>query len=143
VVKVGILDNEYYLEEKLYESELSSTLFVGRLDTLGLDKNASHYGDSNRPDYIDEVEKAGYIIKGAEKGAGSVIKGIDICKKCKLHIHSGSLNLLKEIRSYKFKEDRNGHVIDEPVKFNDHLMDAMRYALMEHLQGYEPVVYLV
>ena len=46
-------------------------------------------------------------------------------------IVEGSENLLKEIKSYKWKEDKNGHVLDEPVKFRNHLMDGMRYYLGE------------
>jgi phage terminase large subunit len=33
------------------------------------------------------------------------------------------------MKSYKWKEDKNGLILDEPVKFKDHLMDAMRYAI--------------
>jgi phage terminase large subunit len=133
IVKVGILDNEFYLEELLYESELTSSKFVDKLNEMQIKKSANQYGDSNRADYIDEIFKAGYNVRGAEKGAGSVIEGIDIVKKQKLHIKQSSLNLLKELRAYSFKKDRNDHIIDEPVKFNDHLMDAMRYAIMDYL----------
>jgi phage terminase large subunit len=130
IVEIGILDGEYYLQENLYESGLTSSAFVDRLNEFGINKDANQYGDSNRNDYIDEIEKAGYNIRGAEKGPGSVITGIDIIKKSKLHILSSSLKLLDEIRGYNFKQDRQGHVKDEPVKFNDHLMDALRYAIV-------------
>ena len=135
IVKIGILDNEFYLEELLYESELTSSKFVDKLKELNVDRNANQYGDSNRADYIDEIYKAGYNVRGAEKGAGSVIEGIDIVKKQKLHVLSSSLNLIKELRAYSFKKDRNDHVIDEPIKFNDHGCDAFRYAIMDYLGG--------
>lgn len=143
IIEIGIFDGEYYVSEKLYESGLTSSAFVDRLNEFGINKDANQYGDSNRNDYIDEIEKAGYNVRGAEKGPGSVITGIDIVKKCKLHILSSSLKLLDEIRGYNFKQDRQGHVKDEPVKFNDHLMDAMRYALTEHLKYSDPVIFLV
>jgi phage terminase large subunit len=132
VIEVGILDNEYYVQEKLYESGLTSSAFVNRISDIGIKNTASQYGDSNRADYIDEILNAGYNVRGAEKGAGSVINGIDTVKRCALHILSSSIKLLDEIRGYNFKQDRNGHVIDEPVKFNDHLMDALRYAIVGH-----------
>lgn len=135
VIKIGILDSEFYLEELLYESGLTSSAFVDRLVSLGVEKDKNQYGDSNRTDYIDEIYNAGYNVRGAVKGAGSVIAGIDKVKRCKLHILSSSLKLLDEIRGYNFKKDRMGHTIDEPVKFNDHLMDAMRYAISEHTEG--------
>ena len=140
IVKIGIIDNEFYLEELLYEDSLTSALFTDKLQVLGIDKYASQYGDSNRPDYIDEIYKAGYNVKGAEKGPGSVIKGIDTVKKQKLHVKSSSLNLIKELRAYSFKKDKNDHVIDEPVKFNDHLCDSLRYAIVEY-QGFSLGIY--
>jgi phage terminase large subunit len=35
--------------------------------------------------------------------------------------------------SYKWKKDKNDNVIEEPVKANDDLMDACRYAVFTHL----------
>jgi phage terminase large subunit len=139
IVKIGILDNEFYIEEMLYETDLTSSKFVERLDTLGVDKNAQQFGDSNRADYIDEIYKAGYNVRGADKGAGSVIEGIDTVKRCKLHILSSSLNLLKELRAYSFKKDKNDHIIDEPVKFNDHLADALRYAIFMYTKSIQDI----
>jgi phage terminase large subunit len=49
-----------------------------------------------------------------------------------VEIHSSAANLIREIRTYKYREDRSGRVYDEPVKFNDHAMDAMRYAAYSH-----------
>jgi phage terminase large subunit len=37
--------------------------------------------------------------------------------------------LLDEFKNYKWKTDNDGNTLDEPVKFRDHLMDAMRYAI--------------
>lgn len=128
-LKIGIYENEYYLQELIYKTNLTSAQWVAELDKLDIDKYACHYGDSSRPDYIDEAYNAGYNIRGADKPAGSVITGIDIVKKCILHIHRQSHNVIKEIRGYKFKQDRDGNVIDDPVKRDDHLMDAMRYAI--------------
>ena len=143
IVKIGILDNEFYLEELLYEGGLTSSKFVDKLGELGIDKYSSQYGDSNRADYIDEIYNSGYNVKGAEKGAGSVIEGIDAVKKQRLHVKSSSLNLIKELKAYSFKKDKNDHIIDEPVKFNDHLCDASRYAITGYLSYSSPVVFLV
>ncbi len=44
------------------------------------------------------------------------------------YIDYNSPNLLEEIQGYKWKVDKDENVLDEPVKFRDHLMDARRYA---------------
>jgi phage terminase large subunit len=54
-----------------------------------------------------------------------------------LYITKRSINLLKEIRSYKWKTDKDGRVLDEPVKFNDHAMDAGRYGVFTYMTGFQ------
>ncbi len=66
--------------------------------------------------------------------------GIDKVKQYKLHILEDSINLIKEIRSYKWKEDKEGRILEEPVKFNDHAMDAMRYALVSVQNSRKPII---
>ena len=44
-----------------------------------------------------------------------------------------SLNAIKEFRSYKWATDKNGDVLNVPVKVNDHLIDATRYLCLNKL----------
>jgi hypothetical protein len=37
--------------------------------------------------------------------------------------------VIKEQRSYSYREDKDGHVLDEPVDFMNHAMDAKRYMI--------------
>lgn len=37
-----------------------------------------------------------------------------------------------EVNTYKWREDKDGNYLDDPVKFADHLMDALRYAIHTH-----------
>jgi len=84
---------------------------------------------SAEPNRIEEIRRAGFNARPADK---SVKDGIDFCKAQALEVHSSAANLIREIRTYKYREDRSGRVYDEPVKFNDHAMDAMRYAAYSH-----------
>lgn len=138
IVECGKRENDIYLRELFYEKELTPTQMFGLTREVIPNRNALIYADSSRPEYIKELSEWFYNIKGAEKGPGSVLNGIDFVKKFKLHIHRSSINLLREIRSYKRREIR-GRVIDEPAKFNDHLCDSMRYAIVEHIANFVPV----
>jgi phage terminase large subunit len=42
---------------------------------------------------------------------------------------------VKELRTYKWKQDKSGKAIDEPVKFNDDGMDAMRYGFFNGINA--------
>ena len=58
--------------------------------------------------------------------------GIDYCKDLNIKMHNNSVNLIKENQGYSWSKDKEGNVLDEPVKFKDHLMDARRYAYYTH-----------
>ena len=82
------------------------------------------------PARIEEIKRAGFRVYPAQK---DVADGLDFVKRQRLFIHKDCANVIKEIQGYKYKEDKDGNVIDEPIKFADHLMDAMRYAIYTHL----------
>ena len=91
------------------------------------------YADCARPDAIEEIYRAGFNIKPADKSKDSVVNGILQIKAMNLHILDDSPDLIKEIRNYRWMEDKNGKIVeDEPVKFLDDGMDAMRYAIYTH-----------
>lgn len=123
-------DGEYYVNEFFYESKKTSSEFISIMEQL-IPKNAVIVADTEDPNRINEMYYAGWqYIKPAIKGAGSVKRGIEKIKSNPLYITKNSTNLIKEIRSYKWKIDRDGRVSDtEPVKINDDGMDSMRYAL--------------
>ncbi len=66
-----------------------------------------------------------------------VSDGIDAVKRYRLHIHPDSVHLIDEIRSYSWREDRNGRILDEPIKFNDDCVDSLRYAVFSHINKEE------
>jgi phage terminase large subunit len=87
------------------------------------------YCDTAEPNRIEELKRAGVKALPANK---DVKLGIDFLKSRKLFIHSGSVNLLKEIKSYKYMDQgkRLGNEPEVPLKLNDHAMDAMRYGAL-------------
>ena len=54
-------------------------------------------------------------------------------KDCQtLRIIKKSENLIREIESYSWKTDLNGNILEEPLKSDDHLLDALRYAVYNY-----------
>ncbi len=121
------------VDELLYKSELTSDLMIEELNKLrdsGLITYADTItGDSARPEVIQDIFKADYNIKGTRKGKDSVLRNINFLKKHKLYVTKRSINLIKELKSYKWKSDKDNRILDQPVKLNDHLIDALFYAL--------------
>lgn len=133
--RIGLKDGKNaYHEEKIYQTGLTNTDLIARAeDVIPPEERACPiYADAAEPDRIAEFERAGFNIFPADK---SVKDGIDFCKRLKHYTTAANVNLNKERGSYKWRTDRNGNVLDEPVKFMDHLMDAQRYALYTHHKG--------
>jgi len=131
LVEVKVKDNIFYLKELIYQTNLTNQELIELLKENVL-KNKPIYADAEEPSKIEEIYRAGFNILPSAKGKNSVKDGIDFIKRFTLLITKSSVNFIKEIKSYKWKVDKENKILDEPVKFNDHLMDAMRYAIYTH-----------
>ena len=132
LVEVRQLDDNLYIKELLYEKRLTNTDLANKLKEFGIDRQTEIVGDSAEPKSIEEIYRQGFNIKPAKKGAG-IHLGLDIMRRYKLHITKDSLNAIKEFRGYKWSTDKNGDVLNTPVKVNDHLIDATRYLCLNKL----------
>ena len=132
LVAVYQADDNLYIKEMLYEKRLTNTDLANKLREFRIDRQSEIVGDSAEPKTIEEIYRQGFNIKPAKKGAG-IHLGIDIMRRYKLHITKDSLNAIKEFRGYKWATDKNGDVLNTPVKVNDHLIDATRYLCLNKL----------
>lgn len=137
LIKIGFLDERIYILEEMYDRGLTNADLIDQLRRIVNPPNASIYADAAEPARIEEIKRAGFNIYPAAK---NVKDGIDYVKRKMLHISPECVNTIKEIESYKWKQDKNGNVLDEPVKFMDHAMDAMRYAIYMHAKQGERMI---
>ena len=130
LIQIGRRGGELWIKELIHESGMTNNDLIDEMGKLGVDTRSPMYADNAEPARIEEIDRAGYNVFPAEK---SVNDGIDRVKRYRLHVHPESVNLLKEFKTYKWMEDKNGRVLDKPVKFNDDGMDGMRYGIYTHL----------
>ena len=132
LVKVGFKDGQTYAQEMLYETRMTTSDLIERLKTLNIKRSDEIFCDAAEPKTIEEVIRAGFNAKPADK---DVYAGIQKVKSMPLNISQDSTNLIKEIKSYKWKTDKDGkvHPDESPVKLNDHIIDALRYAVFTKL----------
>ena len=131
LIKVGFKDGACYADELLYESKLTNTDLAYLIKTMGITRSSPIYCDTARPEAIEEIHKAGLNTKGAVK---DVTDGIKMVKSMPLFVTPRSINLIKELKNYKWAKDKNGIVLDSPVKFMDDGCDALRYAIYSHIK---------
>lgn len=125
LVKVTEDEQDMYLEQLLYEPGLTSVDLTEKIRPIVGQKYV--YCDGARPEIIEEMVRAGINAYPADK---SVKEGIDFIRSHRIFVHRESIDLQKEMRSYKWKRKPTGETLDEPVKAFDDLMDATRYAAM-------------
>lgn len=130
LVKVVFHEDAAYCQELIYEPKMTTDDVIERLKTLGIEKWDDLYCDAAEPKTIESIVRGGFNAKPANK---DVFQGINTVKATPLFIHQDSVNLLKEIKNYRWKTDRNGNKLDAPVKFNDHILDALRYGIFSKL----------
>lgn len=119
-------DKDDYGRERLYRTGMTNRSFIEWLGAEKIPRDPEMFCDPSEPDRIQEICDAGWNAKPAD--SRSVMAGIDYCKGRRYFIFGGSTNLLKEIETYVWKVDKDNNPLDKPVEFNDHSMDAMRYA---------------
>jgi phage terminase large subunit len=122
-------DDDIYAKEILYETRLTNKELIARLEALEIPKDKEIIADAEDPGRIKELQDAGFNCIGSDKGKGSVNRGIDELKSRGLYITKDSVNAQKEIRGYKWVEQKGEPTDKEPVKFQDHFLDSVRGAV--------------
>lgn len=130
-VRCGIVDNALYLDEICYKTEMLSSDIVKTLRPWGL----KVYADSADPRLIQEIHNGGVNIYATEKGAGSIIAGIDKMKDMEMFVTERSYHLQDELRKYVWAKDKDNRYINEPEDHDNHAVDASRYYVLCALLG--------
>lgn len=135
LVRIEIFEGAIYVDELIYETKLTTSDLIERYKGIGMTQTGEIYCDAAEPKTIEELHRAGYNVMQADK---DVTAGIRMVKSMPLYITERSTNIIKEIKGYKWKTDKDGKRMkdsdkDEPVKFNDHSMDAVRYGVYTKL----------
>lgn len=131
---VSIEQKRLYVWDELYKKGLSNKAIYDEIDRLGYTKERIT-ADCAEPKSIDELKGLGIRrIEAAKKGKDSVNNGIQWIQDLEIIIHPRCVNFLLEISLYSWRKDKFGKALNEPEDDNNHLMDAMRYALEKYIQ---------
>jgi len=132
-IEVYRQNGELWVDELMYETHLTNTDISKRMRAAGISKHTEIIADSAEPKSIEELTRLGWNVKGAKKGPDSVQHSIDILKRYKINVTRRSVNLRKELGRYKWRVDRSGKPINEPVDTWNHLIDPLRYVALNKL----------
>lgn len=125
VVQVKIRNKNMYLKQLLYDTQLTTSLLVLRLESLGL-KYKRIVADSDEPKSISDLKEHGFNVVKSVKGPDSIIAGINWIKDFTLYVHKDSHNLKNELLNYQWVM-YGGKPTNIPIDNWNHLIDAIRY----------------
>ncbi len=133
-IEVYKQNGELWVNEIMYDLQLTNPDISARLKHWGVSRKTEIIADSAEPKSIEELKRMGWDITGALKGPDSVKNSIDILKRYKINVTRASVNLRKELDRYKWREDRTGKVLNDPVDMFNHLIDPLRYVALNKLK---------
>jgi len=143
ILEVVMQDGELFINELEYRRGMTNQDIGVRLRELGVKEHDYIVADSAEPKSIQEIYNQQFNIHPAQKGADSIKNSIDILRRYKLNITAKSVNLLREIKTYKWATDKQGNSVNTPVDYNNHLIDALRYVALNKLQNNNSGVYSI
>ena len=128
----GVYDDEFYVLGEVYKAEMTTSEFLEEIDhllsrfELRYEDIESVYADSADPESIEVFCRHGLNTYGSVK---NVKAKIDTARETKIHIKEDCVNLIRELPMYEWKKNKDGELLEEPVKKNDHSVDALCYAI--------------
>ncbi len=126
LIECTIQGQALYVREHLYRNNLTPSdivSLVGQIVPRGVPIFCDH-----RPEIIEELRRKSLNAIPATK---DIDAGVRTVKQYAMFVHSESMAVANELKTYKYREDKDGNPIAGAyVDWNNHAMDAIRYAVM-------------
>ena len=124
-------DDNYFVTDEWYKTGRTEEQIAEYVKSCNFNRV---YPDPEAPSAIEVMNHKGIAVVEVIKNKDSIQNGINrvrqLLKMGKLHIHKSCINLISEFETYSYPEkkpDKNEY--ENPIKENDHALDALRYAL--------------
>lgn len=124
------LDNKHrkiYVFEEMYKAGMQDIELLDELKKRI--KNQYVVCDCAEAKTIAYLKLNGIKALPCKKGSDSINYGIRFLKGYEIIVDVQCQNFKNEIQEYHWAEDKYGNTLDRPVDKNNHLLDALRYAV--------------
>lgn len=120
-------DDVFHVMDEFYQRQRTTEEVIVYLKTWTPDMV---YPDPAEPDRNKMLSNAGFYVRDVNKDIKTGIDKVrELFRNNKIKIHESCVNLIRELEMYQYPDDKLKEV---PIKENDHLVDALRYALFMH-----------
>ncbi|WP_137288638.1 PBSX family phage terminase large subunit [Natronorubrum halophilum] len=129
IIAIRVHGDRWYVAEERKSRRMGNDDIAAELESMEEDHGSGPvYCDSAEPKSIAELEKAGFDARKSDKSVEEGIKTV-AAKRDELRVADVCQETINEFNAYQYKD---GSASEKPVKENDHIMDALRYAIFTH-----------
>lgn len=125
-----------YVDEVIYQSGLLNSEIAERMKEKNISKTVEIFADAAEPKSVDELGRKVYRYNVKPAYKKDLLSQIQFLQQFEIYVTKTSLNVIKEHRMYKWKEDKDGNSVNEPIDAFNHAMDALRYAVFSALRKF-------
>lgn len=132
-------EDRYFVTEEWYKRQQTDAQIADYVQALRWNEC---YPDPESASGVEELKRRNINTRDVLKNKDSIRNGVntirELLKANRLFVHDSCINLIWEFETYSYPEKRAAHNEEEnPIKENDHALDALRYALTE--EAHTPV----
>jgi phage terminase large subunit len=135
IIDVRLANGALWVDELLYETGLLNTPnpmnkpnLVDEIKKNKIPLNAEIIADSAERKSIDEIICYGFNnLFPAIKGTDSIRQSINVVQRYPIKITKRSINMIREIRNYRWAKDNKGNTLEKPIDELNHCLDPLRY----------------
>lgn len=125
-----------YLDQIIFRKGLLNQAIAKLLESEGVSKRGTViYADSAEPKSIAELCQYGFNVKPCYKST-KITEQIAHIQQYQMFVTKRSVDMIKELRGYVWLKDKDEQPLNEPIKINDHAMDALRYGVFSPLSDF-------
>ena len=125
--QVVLAHGDLWVDEKLYSTGLTNPDIASRAQGQGVTDKDLIVADCAEPKSIAELRAHGLWVTESPKGRDSIVAGLDILKRYRIHITRRSAGIIANFRAYRWGKDKDGNDTNKPEDKNNHGIDAIRY----------------
>ncbi len=130
---VILAHGELWIDEELYSTGMTNPDIAHRAKDEGIGSGDQIIADCAEPKSIRELQAHGLWVTASPKGQDSIVSGLDILKRYRIHVTRRSIGILGNLRSYQWGKDKDGNMTNKPEDKNNHGIDAIRYVALAKL----------
>jgi phage terminase large subunit len=137
LVRCFLVGRTLHVDHEAYRVGCEIDRTPALFDTVPAARDWPIVGDSARPETISFLQRYGFPrLRAAQKGAGSVKEGVEFLKSCDILVHPRCRHLIDELALFSYRTDaKTGEILSELEERENHVIDALRYALEGQRSG--------